>query len=66
LLQEVLSRLSRCGALDDLVLIGGWCLYFYREYYFKKSYISPFRTLDLDFFVPDPGHLRSQAGRINC
>lgn len=61
LLREVLSRLNRSGVLDDLVLIGGWCLYFYREYYFKKSYISPFRTPDLDFLVPNPNHLHSQT-----
>jgi len=61
LLQEVLRRLNRSGVLDDLVLAGGWCIYFYREYYFKKSYISPFRTPDLDFFVPDPDHIHSRV-----
>ncbi len=61
LLQEVLLRLDRFKVLDDLVLVGGWCVYFYREYYFKKSFISPFRTPDLDFLVPYPDRLQSQA-----
>lgn len=61
LLQEVLFRLDRSKVLDDLVLVGGWCVYFYREYYFKKSFISPFRTPDLDFLVPHPDRLHSQT-----
>jgi len=61
LLQEVLFRLDRSKVLEDLVLVGGWCVYFYREYYFKKSFISPFRTPDLDFLVPHPDRLHVQA-----
>jgi len=61
LLQDVLARLNRYKVLGDLVLVGGWCAYFYREHYFKKSYISPFRTPDLDFLVPHPNRLNSKA-----
>ncbi|MEW5894163.1 MAG: GSU2403 family nucleotidyltransferase fold protein [Candidatus Omnitrophota bacterium] len=61
LLLEVLDRLNRHKILKDLVLVGGWCVYFYREYYFKGSYISPFRTPDLDFLVPAPGNIISEG-----
>ena len=33
---EVLRRLNRAGVLNDIMLIGSWCLPFYREYFFDR------------------------------
>ena len=30
---EVLRRLDKAGILGDIVLIGSWCIPFYKEYF---------------------------------
>ncbi|MDO8748913.1 MAG: hypothetical protein Q7J72_07380 [Candidatus Omnitrophota bacterium] len=37
---EILRRLHKAGILDDLILIGSWCVYFYREYSSNVSYMD--------------------------
>lgn len=37
---RVLKKLHRAGVLDNIIIIGSWCLYFYRSY-FEKSEYSP-------------------------
>ena len=37
---EILRRFHKAGILDDLILIGSWCVYFYREYFSNVSYID--------------------------
>lgn len=49
---EVLRRLKLFGVLPQMVLIGSWCIPFYKEY--LGGNISPIRTRDLDFLVPTP------------
>ncbi|MBF0595582.1 MAG: hypothetical protein HQL22_11550 [Candidatus Omnitrophica bacterium] len=55
---EVLKRLDRAGVLKDIMLIGSWCLPFYREYFAGTAYSPTIRTRDLDFLVPDPMKVR--------
>jgi hypothetical protein len=50
----VLAGLDEEGALQDIVLIGGWCLLVYREYFEGSAEIPMKRTTDLDFMVPNP------------
>jgi hypothetical protein len=55
---EVLKRFSEAGILKDIVLIGSWCLYFYKEY-FTGVYVPPLlRTRDVDFLVPLPTKMK--------
>ena len=51
---EVLRRLSRAGVLKDVILVGSWCLPFYREYFSGIRYSPTIKTRDVDFLVPSP------------
>ena len=48
---EVLHRLHDAGVLPKIVLIGSWCLPFYREHYFKAASGPALRTRDIDLLV---------------
>ncbi|MDP2911532.1 MAG: GSU2403 family nucleotidyltransferase fold protein, partial [Candidatus Omnitrophota bacterium] len=60
---EVLRRFNKAGILDGLILIGSWCLYFYKDYFENISYIdiSTIRTRDIDFLVPIPARIKKEA-----
>lgn len=51
---EVLKRFEKAGILRSLILIGSWCIYFYRYYFESKSYSTYIRTRDIDFLIPIP------------
>jgi len=51
LLNEVLKRFQDAGILEDLVLVGSWCLYFYREYFSANVFQPTIRTRDIDFLI---------------
>lgn len=60
---EVLRRFNKEGILDGLILIGSWCLYFYKDY-FKKTPcidIAALKTRDIDFLVPIPPKIRKSV-----
>lgn len=48
----VIKRLHDEGVLNDMVLIGGWCLYLYRILYKNPPEIIALRTSDIDLLVP--------------
>ncbi|MBU0714919.1 MAG: nucleotidyltransferase domain-containing protein [Verrucomicrobia bacterium] len=54
LCREVLRRLDQCGLLNNLIMIGSWCLLFYKDYFQQSSYRAAIRTRDLDFLIPLP------------
>jgi len=51
---EVLSRLQKAAVLEQILVIGSWCIYFYRNYFRDSTYSSSIRTRDIDFLVPIP------------
>jgi hypothetical protein len=53
---RVLKRFQASGILDRLVLIGSWCLYFYRHGLGLLEDLPALRTTDVDFLVPHPFH----------
>ena len=55
---EVLRRFDRASVLKEMMLIGSWCLPFYREYFSGTVYSPAIKTRDMDFLVPDPGRVR--------
>lgn len=61
LCREVLSRMRDAGLLDDLVLVGSWCLPAYRDYFSDTGRVRTLRTRDLDFLVPIPCRLRTRV-----
>jgi len=60
---EVLRRFNKEGILDGLILIGSWCLYFYKDYFKKTPYIdiAALKTRDIDFLVPIPPKIRKSV-----
>lgn len=52
LCKEVLKKFHDNGVLSSVILIGSWCLPFYKEYFKKADYEFTFRTRDIDFLVP--------------
>jgi len=57
---EILRRFHKEGILDDLIIIGSWCVYFYKEYFSNVSYIdqATIRTRDIDFLVDKPAKIK--------
>ena len=51
---KVLKRLDSSGILKHLVLVGSWCVPFYKEYFSEVEYATSITTRDIDFFVPLP------------
>ena len=55
---EVLRRLNNKNVLKDIILIGSWCMLFYKEYFAGVKYLSTIKTRDVDFLVPYPDKIR--------
>lgn len=51
---EVLRRLDAAGVLKDMVLVGSWCGYFYRDLFHDRDYGTVLRTRDMDFLIATP------------
>lgn len=48
---NILHALDDEKVLEELIIIGGWCLFIYREYFGNPISISSIRTADIDFLV---------------
>jgi len=58
---EILRRLDKTGVLKNIVLIGSWCMPFYKEYFRKQKYIPSIKTRDIDFLIPAPSKLKTKV-----
>ncbi|MBI4667979.1 MAG: hypothetical protein HY747_02150 [Elusimicrobia bacterium] len=58
---EVLKRLHKSGALQNMVLIRSWCFYFYRDYFKDTEDFSTLRTRDIDFLIATPSKIKSRV-----
>lgn len=58
---EVLRRLSRVRVLNNIVLIGSWCIPFYKEYFAKAKYVPSIKTRDIDFLIPVPSRIKKKV-----
>ncbi|MFH1617215.1 MAG: GSU2403 family nucleotidyltransferase fold protein [Candidatus Margulisiibacteriota bacterium] len=58
---EILKRLSQKEILDKIILIGSWCLPFYKQYFHGIEYISTIKTRDLDFLIPNPSSIKNKV-----
>ena len=58
---EILRRLDKTGVLKNIVLIGSWCMLFYKEYFKKQKYIPSIKTRDIDFLIPMPSKLKTKV-----
>ena len=58
---EVLKRMEADCILSDVILIGSWCMVFYKEYFSGHDYAPSIRTRDIDFLVPKPHVIRAKT-----
>ncbi len=61
-LKEILTVLNDEGVLKDIILIGSWCLLFYKHIF--AEFEPTVRTSDIDFFVPNPKAIKEKDGLI--
>ena len=59
---EILRRFHNAGVLNDFILIGSWCVYFYKEYFSGVSYPSrrTIKTRDIDFLIDNPARIKQE------
>lgn len=62
-LKEILNVLNKEGFLPNTILIGSWCLLFYK--YVFEHFEPTIRTTDIDFFVPNPKSIKEKNGIVN-
>ena len=58
---EVLQRLAKANILRHTVLVGSWCTIFYKEYFAGTQYLPLIRTRDIDFLIPRPSMIKTEA-----
>ena len=58
---EVLRRLDKAGILGDIILIGSWCIPFYKEYFSDIKYSLAIQTRDIDLLIVSPNKIRSNV-----
>lgn len=57
---EILRRFHKAKILNDFVLIGSWCVFFYKDYFSSVSYINhvTLKTRDMDFLISKPDRIK--------
>ena len=60
---EILRRFHKAGILKDFILIGSWCVYFYKDYFSDVPYIdqATIKTRDIDFLINNPSGIRQEV-----
>ncbi|OHD75333.1 MAG: hypothetical protein A2355_03405 [Spirochaetes bacterium RIFOXYB1_FULL_32_8] len=59
-----MKKLNSADLLDELILIGGWCLYVYSECFEDSEEVPVKRTTDIDFLIPNPPKLKHKANVV--
>jgi hypothetical protein len=59
---EILRRFHRTNILNHFVLIGSWCVVFYKEYFASLPYINhtALKTRDMDFLISKPDKIKQK------
>ena len=60
---EVLRRFHRHKLLSEFILIGSWCVVFYKNYFLRSDYLKRISliTRDIDFLIDQPQTLRTDV-----
>lgn len=60
---EILRRFHKTGILDDFILVGSWCVYFYKDYFVDVPYINQItiKTRDIDFLINAPARIKHEV-----
>jgi len=51
LMDKVLTVINHKGILDEIIIVGSWCLYFYRWGFEEGKTLSKIKTKDVDICV---------------
>lgn len=58
---EILRRFYRAGILDYFILIGSWCVPFYKDYFHSRKEFTTLRTRDIDFLINTPNKIKEKV-----
>lgn len=60
---EILRRFHKAGILDNFILIGSWCIYFYKDYFSSDTRIAhaTIKTRDVDFLIKTPSRVKRKV-----
>lgn len=58
---EILRRFNKVKVLKNIILIGSWCIPFYKGYFTKTKYLPSIKTRDVDFLVPAPSRIQTKV-----
>ncbi len=61
ILYRILNRFQQTGILQEMMLIGSWCLHFYRFMFENHEGLPATRTMDVDFLIPDIHQVRAEV-----
>ena len=62
-LKEVLNVLNEEGILNKAIIIGSWCLLFYK--YIFDNFEPTVRTTDIDLYVPNPKSVKENGSVVD-
>ncbi len=54
----ILKTLEDNGVLQDMVLVGSWCMLFYKQIFKDNPLLPAVKTMDMDLLVPRPRNRR--------
>jgi len=58
LFDDLLFKLNQLNVLENIILVGSWCLLFYKKMFDNTSAISQLRTLDVDILFKNPPDIK--------
>jgi len=58
---EVLHRLDKAGILKDIVIVGSWCTFFYKNYFAGQKYMASLTTRGMDLLIPQPRAIKAKV-----
>jgi hypothetical protein len=62
LMDRVLEALHREGLLEHFIVVGSWCVYFYKHHFQNVLHFPPWRTTDIEF---DTSLLRKASKKVD-
>ncbi|MCD4784104.1 MAG: nucleotidyltransferase domain-containing protein [Candidatus Eremiobacteraeota bacterium] len=62
LVDEILKALDKEGVLVNIIIVGSWCIYFYKHHFEEARILSNITTLDIDI---DVNPLRKEKRKVN-
>jgi hypothetical protein len=62
LVHKIIEALDKEGILQNLIVVGSWCIHFYRHHYKEAELLPPLRTRDIEF---DVGPLKNSHRKVD-